>query len=102
MQVGGGEEMRGVQVNVGLPAADEVTVDRSKAPLLQPMAELRDSLRAWMGEEAREVMDTGGGEENLRDSRGDLLFRCSPLQGPWFVAKKSSRDLKHPGKTETC
>lgn len=80
-------------MDVGLPDAEDVAVDRSRAPPLQPTAELRESLRAWIGEAVRDGTDTGGGDENLRDSRGDLLFRCSPLHGPWFVAKKSSRDL---------
>lgn len=101
VQVWGGEDRTGLNVDVGLLAAEKEAVDRSKAPLLQLTGELRDSFREWMGEEVREGMETGGGEENLRQRRGDLLFRCSPLQGPWLVAKKSSRDLNHQRKIET-
>lgn len=39
-------------------------------------------------------MDRGGGEENLRHSLGDLLFRGSVPHVPWLVAKNSSRDLR--------
>lgn len=93
--LGGGEDTRGLWVEVGLLAAEEVVVVRSRAPPLLPphTGELRESLREWTGEEVRDGMERGGGEENLRDRRGDLLFRWSPLQGPWLLAKKSSRDL---------
>lgn len=42
----------------------------------------------------REGIERGGGEENLRQSLGDLLFKGSVPQEPWLVAKKSSRDLR--------
>lgn len=45
----------------------------------------------------REEMERGGGEENLRHSRGDLSLTCSALRLLWFVAKKSSRDLRQGG-----
>lgn len=44
-------------------------------------------------------MASGGGEENLRQRRGDLLFRGSVAhEAPWLVAKKSSRDLAQSGQ----
>lgn len=76
-------------------AAEEVgVVDRSKAPTFVPIGELRESLRQWTGEEVRGGMERGGGEENLRHSLGDLLFKGSVAHEPWLVAKKSSRDLR--------
>ena len=76
-------------------AADEDgVVERSKAPAFEPTGELRESLRQWTGEEVREGMESGGGEENLRHSLGDLLFNGSVPHEPWLVAKKSSRDLQ--------
>jgi len=92
---GGGEGMEGLWLEVGELAAELVgVVDRSKAPTFTLTGELRESLRQWTGEEVREGMERGGGEENLRQSRGDLLFKWSAPQAPWLVAKKSSRDLK--------
>lgn len=83
-------------MEVGELAAEEVgVVERSKAPAFPPMGELRESLRQWTGDEVREGMVRGGGEENLRHSLGDLLFKGSVPHEPWLVAKKSSRDLRH-------
>lgn len=39
-------------------------------------------------------MDNGGGDENLRQRRGDLSFMFSPLLLFWFVAKNNSKDLE--------
>lgn len=97
MVPGGGEDMAGQWAEVGELAAEEVGVaDRSKAATLPPpTGELSESLREWTGEEVREGMARGGGEENLRQRRGDLLFRGSVAhEAPWLVAKKSSRDLE--------
>lgn len=81
-----------------LTAMDEA--ERSKAMTLLPLTgELSDSLRQCMGEDVREGIERGGGVENLRDSRGDLLFISSLPHGPWLVAKKSSRDL---GDQKSC
>lgn len=55
--------------------------------------EERESLREWTGEEVREGV-VRGGEENLRQRRGDLLLKCSPPHVPWLVAKNNSRDLR--------
>lgn len=77
-----------------LAAEEDGVVERSKAPALELTGELRDNLRQWTGEEVREGMVRGGGEENLRQSRGDLLFKGSVPHEDWLVAKKSSRDLK--------
>lgn len=93
---GGGEDIDGQWAEVGELAAEEVGVaDRSSAATLPPpTGELSESLREWTGEEVREGMARGGGEENLRQRRGDLLFRGSVAhEAPWLVAKKSSRDL---------
>lgn len=51
---------------------------RSRPPTLAVMGEWRESFRARTGEEVRDEMDRGGGEENLRHRRGDLSFMCSP------------------------
>ena len=51
-------------------------------------------MRAGTGEEVREVMHSGGGEENLRARRGDLSLACSPLRLFWLVAKNSSKLLR--------
>lgn len=76
-------------------AAEEVgVVDRSNAPAFPLTGELRESFRQWTGEEVRGGMERGGGEENLRLSLGDLLFKGSVPHEPWLVAKKSSRDLR--------
>lgn len=77
-----------------LAAEEDGVVVRSKTPDLAPMGELRESLREWTGEEVREGMERGGGEENFRHSLGDLLLRGSPPHAPWLVAKNSSRDLR--------
>lgn len=95
VEPGGGEEMEGQWLEVGELAADEEgVVDKSTAPAFPPMGELSDSLRQCTGEEVREGMERGGGEENLRQSLGDLLLSGSVDQAPWLVAKKSSRDLE--------
>lgn len=78
---------------MGELAAEEVG-DTSKTPGFPLMGLLRESLRQWTGEEVREERVRGGGEENLRISLGDLLFRGSVPHEPWLVAKKSSRDLR--------
>lgn len=68
--------------------------ERSRAMAFAPLTgELSDNLRQCRGEDVREGIERGGGVENLRDSRGDLLFWSSLPHGPWLVAKKSSRDL---------
>lgn len=99
---GGGEDTEGQWAEVGELAAEEVGVaDRSKAATLPPppTGELSESLREWTGEEVREGMASGGGEENLRQRRGDLLFRGSVAhEAPWLVAKKSSKDLAQSGE----
>lgn len=77
-----------------LAAEEEGVADRSRTPTLPPIGELSESLRQWTGEEVREGMERGGGEENLRHSLGDLLLRGSVAHEPWLVAKKSSRDLQ--------
>ena len=94
---GGGEEAVGVGVrgvgvcgvwaDVGLLAADWEVVwleldrglVRSRPPTLAVMGEWRESFRVRTGEEVRDGMVRGGGEENLRQRRGDLSFVCSPL-----------------------
>lgn len=84
-----------------LAAEEEGVVDRSKAPAFELIGELRESLRQWIGEGVREGMERGGGEENLRHSLGDLLFKGSlPHVPPWLVAKKSSRDLRDRGRVD--
>lgn len=67
---------------------------RSRPPTLPVMGEWRESFRVRTGEEVREGIDRGGGEENLRQRRGDLSFMCSPPLLFWLVAKKSSKDLQ--------
>lgn len=95
VEPGGGEEMEGLWLEVGeLAAEEEGVVDKSRAPAFPPIGELRESLRQCTGEEVREGMERGGGEENLRQSLGDLLFSGSVPHELWLVAKKSSRDLK--------
>lgn len=75
--------------DVGLLAADcevlwltlefEKGLVRSRPPTLAVMGEWRESFRVWTGEEVRDWMDRGGGEENLRQRRGVVLsFMCSP------------------------
>lgn len=111
---GGGEEavgvgvwgvgVRGVWADVGLLAADwdmlllTLKLDRglvrSRPPTLAVTGEWRESLRDRTGEEGRDGIDRGGGEENLRQKRGDLLFVWSLPLLFRFVAKKSSKDLK--------
>lgn len=59
--------------------------------------EWRDSFRIRTGEEVREGMDRGGGEENFLHRRGDLSFMCSEPRLFWLVAKKSSKDLRRGG-----
>lgn len=98
VELGGGEEMEGLWLEVGeLAAEEDGVVDRSKAPAFPLIGELSESLRQWTGEEVREGMARGGGEENLRHSLGDLLFKGSVPHELWLVAKKSSRDLKETG-----
>lgn len=93
--------MEGLWEEVGeLAAEEDGEVDKSNAPTLMLIGELRESLRQWTGEEVREGMERGGGEENLRQSLGDLLLRGSAPQAPWLVAKKTSRDLKERGEGE--
>lgn len=88
----GGGEMVGL-AEVGLLAADKEVVDRSRMPTFELIGELRESFLVRTGEEVREGMVRGGGDENLRHSLGDLSFRWSPLRLFWLVAKKSSSDL---------
>lgn len=99
-----GVGVRGVWADVGLLAADwEVLwmtpefdrgLVKSRPPTLAVMGEWRESFRVRTGEEVRDGMDKGGGEENLRQRRGDLSFTCSPPLLFWLVAKNSSKDLK--------
>lgn len=87
----GGGDATGLWVVVGLLDAEAVV--RSKAPILAFKGEVKDSFLTLTGED---VLDTarGGGEENLRHSRGDLpSARCSPLLF-WLVAKNNSSDLE--------
>lgn len=87
-------------MDVGEFAAEEVgVVVRSIAAALKPIGELRESLRMCTGEDVRDGMDRGGGEENLRHSLGDLLFKGSVPQALWLVAKKTSNDLKQKNKS---
>lgn len=51
---------------------------RSRPPTLDVMGEWRDSLRIRTGDEVWDEIDRGGGEENLRQRRGDLSLMCSP------------------------
>lgn len=51
---------------------------RSRPPTFGVTGECRDSLRIRTGDEVRDGMDSGGGEENLRQSRGDLSLMWSP------------------------
>ncbi len=88
----GGGEMEGL-TEVGLLAADDEVVDRSRMLTFEPIGELRESFLMRTGEEVREGMERGGGDENFRHSLGDLSFTWSPLRLFWLVAKKSSRDL---------
>lgn len=107
---GGGEVAVGVGVwgvwaDVGLLVADwdallwlrpklESGLVRSRPPTLAVMGEWRESFRVGTGEEVRDVIDRGGGEENFRRRRGDLsLVSLVPLLF-WLVAKNSSNDLK--------
>lgn len=80
---GGDDEVNrpGPCVEVGeLAAEDDGVEERSR--ILGPTGELRDNLRAWTGEEVRDGRDKGGGDENLRHRRGDLLFRGSMPHEP--------------------
>lgn len=77
----------GVWADVGLLAADWDVLQliteldrglvRSRPPTLPMMGECRESFRVRTGEEVRDWRDRGGGEENLRQRRGDLSFMCS-------------------------
>lgn len=79
---GGGEDDVGVCPDVGLLAADweelwlKLELDRglvrSRPPTLPEIGEWRESFLVRTGEEVRDGMDRGGGEENLRQRRGDL------------------------------
>lgn len=93
----GGGEVQGL-AEVGLLAVEEDTgLDRSSAITLELRGELRESLRVRTGEDVREGMERGGGEENFLQRRGDFSLGCSlPVlleRVFWLVAKKSSRDL---------
>lgn len=95
----------GVWADVGLLVADwealvwlrpklESGPVRSRPPTLAVMGEWRESFRVGTGEEVRDGIDRGGGEENLRRRRGDLsLVSLVPLLFR-LVAKNSSNDLK--------
>lgn len=84
VEEGGGEDDVGVCPDVGLLAADweelwlKLELDRglvrSRPPTFAVMGEWRESFRVRTGEEVRDGMDKGGGEENLRQRRGDLSF----------------------------
>lgn len=51
---------------------------RSRPPTFGVIGEWRDSLRIRTGDEVWDEMDRGGGEENLRQRRGDLSLTWSP------------------------
>lgn len=78
----------GVLADVGLLAADwealwfKPALDgglvRSRPPTLAVIGEWRESFRVRTGDEVWDETDRGGGEENLRQRRGDLSFMCSP------------------------
>lgn len=102
----GGEVVVGVGVwgawaDVGLLVADwdwptaepDGGLVRSRPPTLAVTGEWRESFRVRTGEEVREGMDRGGGEENFLQRRGDLSFMCSEPRLFWLVAKNSSKDL---------
>lgn len=96
LELGGGE-VQGL-AEVGLLAAEEdMGLDRSSAATRELSGELRESFRARTGEDVREGIERGGGEENFLHRRGDFSFGCSlpvlPDRLFWLVAKKSSRDL---------
>lgn len=69
---------------------------RSRALPPVMMGILRDSFRRRLGDEVL-VMDSGGGEENLRVARGDL--GGSPYRSLlfWPLANSSSSDLGGAG-----
>jgi hypothetical protein len=87
---GGGDAAGLWVVVVGLLEDEELV--RSKAPILEFKEDVKDSFLALTGED---VLDTarGGGEENLRQRRGDFpSTKCSLLF--WLVAKNNSNDLE--------
>lgn len=100
----------GVWADVGLlPAEWEelwfiMELDRgdakSRPPTLAVMGEWRESFRVRTGEEVRDEMDNGGGEENLRQRRGDRSFVLSVPRLFWLVAKNNSKDLKRGEKQQ--
>lgn len=85
---GGGEvlvRVWGVCVEVGLLAADWGKSGlRSSPPTRPATGECRESLRAQTGEAKWEGEERGGGEENLRQRRGDLSLTRSPPPPLWF------------------
>lgn len=104
---GGGEVVVdvGVWADVGLLVADwdallwlrpkfKSGLVRSRPPTLAVMGEWRESFRVGTGEEVRDGIDRGGGEENFRRRRGDLSFVSLVPLLFWLVAKNSSNDLK--------
>lgn len=95
----------GVWTDVGLLVADwdapvwlrpkfESGLVRSRPPTLAVMGEWRESFRVGTGEEVRDGIDRGGGEENFLRRRGDLSFVSLVPLLFWLVAKNSSSDLK--------
>lgn len=80
-----GVEVWGVWAEVGLLVADwewltaelDRGLVRSRPPTLPVIGEWSESFRIRTGEEVREGMERGGGEENFLHSRGDLSFMCS-------------------------
>lgn len=95
----------GVWADVGLLVADwdallwlrpkfKSGLVRSRPPTLAVMGEWRESFRVGTGEEVRDGIDRGGGEENFRRRRGDLSFVSLVPLLFWLVAKNSSNDLK--------
>lgn len=94
----------GVWADVGLLVADWAALlwlrptvvsglVRSRPPTLAVIGEWRESFRVCTGEEVRDGIDRGGGEENFRRRRGDLSFTSLAPLLFWFVAKNSSKDL---------
>lgn len=91
LPVCGGGDAAGLWVVVLGLLEDEELV-RSTAPILEFREDVKDSFLALTGED---VLDTarGGGDENLRQRRGDFpSTKCSLLF--WLVAKNNSNDLK--------
>lgn len=87
----GGGDVVGFWVVVGLLDVEEVV--RFNAFIFEFKGEVKDSFLVFTGEDVLDIV-SGGGEENLRYRRGDLLFiKCSFLLF-WLVVKNNFNDLK--------